>query len=399
MCDSLGFINGRKAVFGKNSDRSPNEPQVLEFIPASVHSEAELRATYISVPQVKETRSVLLSRPSWLWGAEIGVNDCGLCIGNEAVWTLGVYGKTGLTGMDLLRLALERAESPEEALTVITQLLEKYGQGGSCGYDHEFYYDNSFLIMNRESLYVLETSGRDWAYKKYDRATISNRLCIGADADAYSGAPYNFALRHSEHLYNIASGSAQRRKQTQGCISSAENVPDIIKALRTHKQGVKNPFAEGSVGSACMHFGGLVGDHTTASLVADLMPEKTLVWTTGSSAPCVSLFKPWVFGESTDLPLFSGREYWYKREKFNRALLGKVLPGEYYAERDELEQSWMAAAEKSTDGLSRRCFEEEEAFFSKWSLYEFEEAKAAPGFTKRWQAKTEVLLKECADII
>lgn len=63
MCDTMGFFSDGKAIFAKNSDRSPNEPQVLEFIPAKDHREAAVQATYISVPQVPHTKAVLLSRP------------------------------------------------------------------------------------------------------------------------------------------------------------------------------------------------------------------------------------------------------------------------------------------------------------------------------------------------
>lgn len=63
-----------------------------------------LQCTYIEVEQVSKTHAVILSRPSWLWGAEMGANEHGVCIGNEAVWTKEPVG-TGeaLLGMDLLR--------------------------------------------------------------------------------------------------------------------------------------------------------------------------------------------------------------------------------------------------------------------------------------------------------
>lgn len=63
-----------------------------------------LQCTYIQIPQVEQTNAVVLSKPAWMWGAEMGASDKGVCIGNEAVWTREpVAPGEALLGMDLVR--------------------------------------------------------------------------------------------------------------------------------------------------------------------------------------------------------------------------------------------------------------------------------------------------------
>ena len=131
MCDTLGkIVSHEYALFAKNSDRSPNEPQVIEYRPAKDHSENKVKVTYTTIDQVPHTYATLLSRPIWMWGAEMGVNEYGVCIGNEAVFTKGKYAREGLIGMDLVRLGLERGKNAKEALDIIISLFKQYGQGG-----------------------------------------------------------------------------------------------------------------------------------------------------------------------------------------------------------------------------------------------------------------------------
>ncbi len=67
-----------------------------------------VQCTYISIPQVAATHAVVLSKPSWIWGAEMGANEHGVVIGNEALFTRVQCEGKALLGMDLVRLALER---------------------------------------------------------------------------------------------------------------------------------------------------------------------------------------------------------------------------------------------------------------------------------------------------
>ena len=167
MCDTLVVVPPRaaKVVLAKNSDREPGEAQPIEVHPARRHSSgARLRATWIELDQVPRTHAIVLSRPAWMWGAEMGVNEHGLAIGNEAVFTRVPVADTGLTGMDLLRLALERAKDADEALDLVTWMIARHGQGGRCGYRaRSFRYHSSFVIADPRGAWLLETAGAFWA--------------------------------------------------------------------------------------------------------------------------------------------------------------------------------------------------------------------------------------------
>ena len=87
MCDTMAALGSATAtghaLLAKNSDRERNEAQFLEILPARDYGAgARLRATYVAIPQVRRTHAVLLSRPFWIWGAEMGANEHGVAIGN-----------------------------------------------------------------------------------------------------------------------------------------------------------------------------------------------------------------------------------------------------------------------------------------------------------------------------
>ena len=170
MCDTCGIgpeLTGSGiSIFGKNSDREADETQLVLSVPSKNYpSKEDLQCTYIAIPQAGSTFAMILSKPFWMWGAEMGVNEKGVVIGNEALFTKVKPEKTpGLIGMDLLRLVLERSADAGEAAQMIIELLKKYGQAGPCGYrDKKFSYMNSFIIMDRQGIIKLETAGRDYA--------------------------------------------------------------------------------------------------------------------------------------------------------------------------------------------------------------------------------------------
>jgi secernin len=122
VCDCLVALpsatDGPFTLFAKNSDRPPAEPQEVAWSPAR-RDDGPLRVTHISVdPYPAMTVGCLLSRPAWCWGAEHGVNEAGVAIGNATVYTTldPRPAPPALVGMDLVRLALERSTCAKEAV-------------------------------------------------------------------------------------------------------------------------------------------------------------------------------------------------------------------------------------------------------------------------------------------
>ena len=141
-CDTfavVGEAGGGTTLVGKNSDRPVRECQVLRRHPARNGSD-RLRLAYVELPDVPEPLPHVGSSPYWCWGHEMGVNVHGVTIGNEALftrdWAAGVAAcadgagpEPGILGMELLRLGLERSDTAEAAVSVITDLLSSTGNG------------------------------------------------------------------------------------------------------------------------------------------------------------------------------------------------------------------------------------------------------------------------------
>jgi dipeptidase len=345
-----------RVLFAKNSDRDPNEAQLLDWQPRRRHAPgSRVACTWIEVPEVAETNAVLLSRPFWMWGAEIGANEHGVVIGNEAVFTNQPYAASGLTGMDLLRLALERAASAEAAVQVITELLEQHGQGGGCGHEkRSFTYHNSFLVADAKGAFVLETAGRRFATERVAEGarSISNGLTIEP-----------FASRHADTLRTRAAGARERQPRTQALAARARGAADFVRLLRDHGEDREVPAyrkLNGGLCAPCVHAGGLVvSSQTTASWVSELRPGAARHLATGTASPCVSLFKP----VRVEEPLSTGPSptdrtdsaslFWRGEALARRALRDpeRLLPL-FAKERDELEASWLAAPPVSRDAFA-----------------------------------------------
>jgi dipeptidase len=408
MCDTfvkLNANNGKNVtIFGKNSDREPNEAQILEYHKGKEYSHnSKLNCTYIEIPQAEKTFDVLISRPFWMWGAEIGANSKGVTIGNEAVFTkLPRSLDKKLTGMDLLRIGLERGATAELALEIIIDHLSRYGQGGPCGFeDKKLSYHNSFIIADSKEAWVLETAGHLWVAKKVkDYWSISNGLTIGEQFDinhsdiktfaAKKGwlkrnKTFNFSECYSDWFYTKFSSCKKRQKRSLKLLGTQKDKSEIHAAFNILRDHVSDKYAPDShflMDNICAHSANPIARHasqSTASFVAELSAEKYTYWATGTSAPCLSLFKPICFDErvlpnfgTDDYGKYNSDSYWWNHEKLHREVLkdydhrSKLLK----TDQKDFELKYIDLSSRTKNGqmysTTKSAFDEAKVLEDKW---------------------------------
>jgi len=102
-------------LLAKNSDRPAGECQPLRYWPRRQSSATSaVRLAYLDIPDVEQSWAHLGSSPYWCWGHELGLNEWGVGIGNEALFTRDLaehvthsrHGQpppAGILGMELVR--------------------------------------------------------------------------------------------------------------------------------------------------------------------------------------------------------------------------------------------------------------------------------------------------------
>ncbi len=341
MCDVLvAMPDATKkgtVVFAKNSDRPAGECQVLHYSHGAARkAEKVVQCCYVTVPQTHRVLATLGCRPYWCWGYETGMNEAGVVGGNTSVFTRELRRAPeqkipGLTGMELLRLGLERGCSAEEAVEVIVQLLEEYGQWGSGvrGCDHlQGSYDNAFLLADRREAWILETAGRRWVASRITGGvrSISNELTIRgqwtmASADLKEFAHirgwcdrdaqgFDFALAYSDHEHyprQVSHIRQMRSLQLLQNFNGSIEAETMIRILRDHYE---DTFLQGPQFDAflpdfhtlCMHESpaGFTWGNTATSVVVEIDPQGPGLppfWL-AYLPPCSSVYVAYPFSES-----------------------------------------------------------------------------------------------------
>ncbi|TXT50168.1 MAG: peptidase U34 [Spirochaetes bacterium] len=388
MCDTLYFAPGR--LFGKNSDRNPAEPQTLVLVPKGETPEGPSLA-------------FALSKPSWMTGGEMGINEAGVAMGNEAVFSKYKPAKDGVLGMEILRKALARERTAKEALEFICAFVETHDQGGNGAYKGSLYYDNSYLIADPNEAYVLETAGRRWAWRAAaPRDAISNCYCIQEDykrldvqtrkeiapvneraacsdeADPGRKGEKESFKAHVENPFYLRFSKAEIRRSHALSLLSELKAPKaqassltlpFFDILRSH--GNFDPRARffKNMESLCVHEGLLPPvSASTASMAVQYKGQSgAVLWFSGTSYPCISLYKPLLLAGGTFYPLWKaysyveGAEaataYWQRfRDWTVRSKAGgpKCLDQAFKAARDQAQEALVLIADRAWESLSEK---------------------------------------------
>jgi secernin len=327
MCDTLCGPGPRGMVFAKNSDRPVGEVQVVMPFGRRASAGCILRTQYLSIGDTG-AHATFLSSPTWLWGAEHGVNEYGVAIGNEKVATThdAAAARPALIGMDLVRLGLERSRSAEEALDVMTDLLSTLGQGGIADAAHGEAYDSSFLIADPTNAFILDTAGSDYAAAPFPLgAAISNRHSLTtqwtrASDSLESGGDFDRFRDHDEATAAADVRLGASRRFLDAHSGGGLTPEDMAAHLRDHGHGPwGSPGAHGPADppptgvrsdfsgiSVCMHVRQL--SVTTASLIAvlpsDIVSGAPLRAYVALGSPCVSIYVPVFPSTAAGLPPF-----------------------------------------------------------------------------------------------
>ena len=321
MCDSVVAVGAETraglTLYAKNSDRLPGECQpFLQILEARHPPGAMLRCTHIEIPQVAETYRVMGHSPWWVWGFEHGVNEHGVAIGNQSVFSNEpLEERLGLIGMDLVRLGLERGRTAREALEVIATLIETFGQGGAAREPNGSGYHNSFLLADPDEAWHLEASNGRWVARRMTLGAVSNHLSIRADWEIGSRDFESFARsqglwRNAERIdaaaayrnphvpAHISEGRQRRATELLEAGRGRHDVESFQKILRDHGEG--GPvwrYGDGSPAQEC-YFTLCAHSEpvswTTASLAAALPRERVGPWPVWISfaTPCTGIFLP-----------------------------------------------------------------------------------------------------------
>ena len=262
------------------------------------------------------------------------------------------FRKPAHSGMDFQRVALTTCRTADDALEQLIELTETLHPGRPHGAPASLVSLPQLVlnrrrhdcvgIRNRGSVLGCEARARRGHHlERADdpgRLRSSARRRLQARSRSWLGeisGRFQFASAFSDRAMSLLAGASIRRACTGRSLSGVREpaARDLIVALADH--GSREPGTGLRSEAPCAHASWLptrTSAQTTSSIVARLDASGPTVWATGTSSPCLSVFKPAPF-DSELLPprpvadsRFDARELWWAHERLHRACLADYHP-------------------------------------------------------------------------
>ena len=201
-----------------------------------------------------------------------------------------------------------------------------------------------------------------------------------------SAAQFDYAKDYSDFLVTTFAKGRTRRATTTSLLEQQKgtfNVQSMMDTLRHHDDEHFDPQTANLISvDVCMHagFGPIHISQSTASMVVYLDGNSPIIFATGTSAPCTSIFKPlWVASTPTLGPVPTSQadsdSLFWSHERLHRATLLNYPERikTYASDRDELESKFMQgalnltkASAKERADFSADCFREAAQAEKEW---------------------------------
>lgn len=157
-------------LFGQNRDRTRLWQAMCCQPGRSFAAEEKVRTQCLELPQARQTYAVLGSRSEGIWGYDHGINEHHVAAGWTALRSALPGEDPGLHGTDLVRLALERSRTARQAVQLVGDLIQRYGQSAEC--------DHAVLLADPREAYALETAGRYWVYQEVSEVRVQSTVRV-----------------------------------------------------------------------------------------------------------------------------------------------------------------------------------------------------------------------------
>jgi len=371
-------------LLGHNEELGDRTCMHIRAAPRMQHEEGEVIVTFFGarVPQVPETYAyvtLIAFDEKYVPGDfAAGINEFQVAIANnlaysKETWLRKMHGwhvaKTGdILWTDFMQIALERAETAEEAVEIIGWLSEEYGLGCDPG--------TMFGITDPNEGWWIEIGWKHWVAKRVpDNAAEmrANYFRIGTEFDLSSPDVIDFAIEQGWHdpesgpfNWTDAYGDPRgwgawnylRHWRVESLLEEYApdgiSVPEVTSILRDHYEGTEydqtNGYDYGTPHDTS--FRTVCRDYTVESFVAQsrsrMPPEIGGVMWTALTSPCTSVYIPWYAGITSTPRAYQIGTNGYNKESawwaFER--LSDVVEKEYGDRIQYVQDVWKAFEEE-----------------------------------------------------